>query len=33
MYTLSNHMDVGIEGYLYEPEKADFPNINQSDSE
>jgi hypothetical protein len=29
----SNDMDVGIEGYLYEPEKADYPNINQSGSD
>jgi len=21
---------IGIEGYLYEPEKADYPNVNQS---
>jgi len=26
----SNDMDVGIEGYLCEPEKQDYPNINQS---
>ena len=29
----SNDMDVGIEGYLFEPEKADYPNINQSGSD
>ena len=26
----SNDIDVGIEKYLYEPEKADYPNTNQS---
>ena len=26
-------MDIGIEGYLYEPEKADYLNINQSASD
>ena len=26
----SNDIDVGIEGYLYEPEKADYLNINRS---
>jgi len=26
-------MHVGIEGYLYEAEKADYPNINRSGSD